>query len=110
MKNNNKQKRTTISIPEGTTIFNFLYDTHNNHIAKWELLDQLVKHIPQSRQDRAFTAYKHFMDELESLYPGTSTPMNLIWPLISKRILKIPDMEGKEAFLSDSFFTELKKL
>ncbi len=79
-------------------------------MAKWEILEEIIKQLPQSKQERAFKAFCIFVEELDLLYPDSRENMMILWRLISKRIMKVPDEDGKEVFLNDSYFSELKKL
>lgn len=107
----NKSKRLTVQIPEGTEVYNLLFDNDNTKCAKWEILNQIIKQLPKSKQDRSYALYLEFSARFSELYPGNERALQIIWVLIAKRLMKIPNTDdGRERFLPDSFFEELKKI
>ena len=104
-------ERQMVQIPKDSETFKYLFEGNNHkNMAKWEIIEEMVKKLPQSKQERAYRAFCTFVEELDILYPDSRENMMLLWRLISKRIMKVPDEDGKEVFLNDSYFSELLKL
>jgi hypothetical protein len=83
-------------------------------MAKWEIIEEMVKQLPQSKQDRAYKFFCTFVEELEILYPGSNESMRVLWPLFPKRIMQIPELQengyGSEVFLDNSYYEDLKNI
>jgi hypothetical protein len=47
---------------------------------------------------------------MDILYPESKDDIMILWRLISKRIMKIPDEDGKEVYLDEAYFSELGKI
>ncbi len=104
-------ERQMVQIPKESEVFKYLFEgTNHRNMAKWEILEEVIKQLPQSKQDRAYRLFCSFKEELEILYPESKKGLELLWPLIAKRILKIRDIEGKEQFLDDFVYSELREL
>lgn len=112
MEKNINSKRSTVQIPPGTDIHDFLFVKNGHKAAKWKVLNELVTTRQRSRQEYVYNRFKEFLNEANELYPhnDVSTKLDMLWPLIAKRILKIPTHDGNEAVLSESFYQEIKKL
>lgn len=109
------KKRRMMQIPEDTDAFEFLYKGKNHKDkAKWRIVEELIKQIPKSKQERAEKIYNSFIEEMKILYPGSDVALAKLWPLVAKRIMKIPEVtesgNGSEVYLPDSYFEDLKKL
>jgi len=106
------KKRRMMQITEDTETFRYIYEGKNStNKTKWAIVEDLVKSIPKSKQDRAFKAFCTFEEELDLLYPGSKEPLLSLWKLILRRIMKVPDSgDGKEVYLEDSYYDDLKKL
>lgn len=109
------KKRRMMQIPEDTDTFKYLFDGENRKDkAKWEFVEELIKQIPKSKQERAKKIFNSFVEEMTILYPGSDEALEKLWPLIAKRIMKLPELTetgyGSEFNLSDSYFEDLKKL
>lgn len=99
----NKSKRVTIQIPEGTEIFNFLFENGNLRSSKWEVLNQVIKQLPKSKEDRAISVFAKFVEKMSEIFPEKKAQLELLRPLIMKKIIA----GGK---LEDWYYEELKKL
>lgn len=100
----NKSKRITIQIPKGTDIHDFLYITHERTPgSKWEILNQVIKQLPKSKEERVISAYDNFIKTIIELYPEKKQQLELLRPLIIKKIIG-----GCE--LDDWYYEELKKI
>ncbi|MBU4223139.1 MAG: hypothetical protein KKA10_16225 [Euryarchaeota archaeon] len=99
----NKSKRVTIQIPEGTEIFNFLFENGNLRSSKWEVLNQVIKQLPKSKEDRAISVFGKFVEKMSEIFPEKKAQLELLRPLIMKKIIA----GGK---LEDWYYEELKKL
>lgn len=87
----NKSKRKMIGIPEGTEIYEFLES--NGHFAHWELLNNLVKQMPKSREDRARSLFDEFVERFGELFPDHKREVEFLRPLIFKKILTKQQLE-----------------
>ena len=109
MSNIKKSKRITVQIPEGTEIYKYL--SKNNKMSKWGLLDQLVLHVPKSKEERAIKAYENFITTMSELYPDKKNMFEMLRPLIIKHIIREDVAEdGRLSPLPDDYFEELKKI
>ncbi|MDW7725814.1 MAG: hypothetical protein SCH70_01675 [Candidatus Methanoperedens sp.] len=98
-KKTNKSKRTTIAIPEGTKIYKFIQK--NNNIPHWKILDNLVRQLPVSKEERAINIFEDFVERMSDLYPECEKSFDMLRPLIFKQIIKKESIE--------SYYEELKK-
>ncbi len=96
----NKSKRKMVGIPEGTEIFDFLES--NGHVAHWELLNNIVKQMPKSREDRAKSLFSDFVERFGELFPDCKKEIEFLRPLIFKQILAKQQLETW-------YYEELKK-
>lgn len=104
-------ERQMVQIPKNSETYKHLFEGRNHsNRAKWEIIEEMVKQLPQSKQERAYKTFCIFVEEMEILYPGSKNHLELLWGLIAKRIMKTPDLEGKERFLDNNYFEELKKI
>jgi len=103
-------ERQMVQIPKDSEVYKYLFESDHPMLAKWEVLEQIVKQLPQSKQDRAYKQFCSFVDEMNILYPGSSECLMLLWRFISKRIMKVPDLDGNHVALDNSYFEELKKI
>jgi hypothetical protein len=100
----NKSKRVMVPIPEGEDAHNFLYiENKNSRLTKYELLNELVRNRPKSKEDRAISAFNEFTEKISELFPEKKSKLELLRPLILKKIIN-----GEH--LDDWYYEELKKL
>lgn len=107
-----EKKRYMVQIPEKTEAYKFLF-AHRimTDKAKWEMIEEIIKLMPKTKKERAEKLYRVFEEEMEILYPNSKVGLELLWVLISKRIMKIRNLEdNKEVYLNEDFFKELKDL
>lgn len=104
-------ERLTVQIPKNTEVYKYLFEGKNHkNMAKWEIIEEMVRQLPQSKQERAYKLFCSFVSEMDILYPESKDDMMILWRLISKRIMKVPDLDGKEVYLDDFYYAELKKI
>jgi len=104
-------KRMPVQIPQNTEAYKYLFENSNHKgLARWEVIEEMVKQLPKSKQDRAYKLFCTLVDEFEILYPGTKNEMMVLWVFISKRIMKLPDLDGKEVLLDHKYFDLLEKV
>ncbi len=81
-----------IGIPEGTEIYEFLES--NGHLAHWELLNNLVKQMPKSKENRAKSLFDEFVEQFGELFPECKKEVEFLRPLIFKQILTKQQLES----------------
>lgn len=97
----NKSKRVTVNIPMGSEIHKFLQN--NGKVADWVLLNELVKQLPKSKEDRAIIVFDTFIEKMGELYPESKKAFESLRPLIMKQIINKQPLESW-------YYEELKKL
>ncbi len=111
MKQINKSKRVTIQIPIGSEIYDFLFDNDGLKSSKWEALNQIIKQLPKSKEDRAIKIFDNFLEQLCELYPEKKDSLEKLRPLVILQVIKGGyTLDGEKVGLSDDYFEELKKL
>ncbi len=103
-------ERLNVSIPKGSKTERYLLNRPN--IPHWQLIEKLVSDHIETPQERLHRAYEEFTKQVYEICPQRRNEgaMELIWILIAKRILRIPDEEGHEVLLSHDFYDQLRNL
>lgn len=78
-----------VQIPEGEECYDFLFvENENSSLPKYKLLNDLVRQRPKSKEERAIGACDNLISTLSELYPNKKTKLQLLRPLIIRKILK----------------------
>lgn len=80
-----KSKRMMVQIPVGSEVHNLLMK--NGKVPHWQLLNELVKQLPKSKEDRAITVFNNFIEQMCELYPERKMAFEMLRPLVFKQIL-----------------------
>lgn len=100
----NKDKRSTVQIPEGTAIHKFLFeDNKDEKYAKWQVLDKLIEQIPKDKEDWAVMVFRDFVVRMSILYPEKKEKFEKLEQLVIWGFIR-----GEE--LTEAYFKKLKEL
>ena len=98
-----------VKIPPDSPLIKII--RQNKGIAKHKALENNMIKQPKTKEEKVDNAFKMYINYVDSLYPGSKNKLEMIEPIIRKKILKIFDdiIVDKFIDLNDEYYDYLRE-